>query len=991
WREAEMIALTPKSFSLLRVLVENAGRLVTKEELLEKVWPGTFVTDAVLKVCVLEIRRALNENHKNPRFIQTLHRRGYRFICPVDTAPVSNPAPPRTVAPPEISPPPVLIGREFETARFEEYLRRVQQGSRQIVFLSGEPGIGKTALVEHLLRMGAKEGIPLAIGQCLEHFGEREPYYPLLDAFQRAVRQWGDARILPVLRQHAPTWLAQMPGLLSPEESDRLRADVFGATRERMLREMSDAIDVLAAASPLVLVLEDLHWGDVSTLDWIRWVANRREQSRLLVVATYRPVEVILNNHPLKALKQELVARKLASELPIDPLSPEAVQAYVDHRFQPNGFPVAFSEMLYRLSGGNSLFLVNISNFCHEQGIIVNCGDGWCLRGDLQTLRHAVPETLAQVIEHQAEHLTAQERDLLETASVAGLEFALAFLPRLRDDAAAEELCESLSKRKLFLRAADMAELPGGEISPRYAFIHAIYRQFFYRGLSPARRIKLHQAAGTTIEESTHGDTIFATEMAHHFQESHQWEKAIHYLCAAAQTAARRHAHHEASTLLHRASKAVERLPESRRTQIDLDTREQIGLHYRLTGQLERSILEFEQLAKIAARQDNPRAQLKAKLWLASVYSWNDRTECLAASDETVKLAESETCADFRANVRGQAAYWNLLFRGWSHMDARDSETALRAAVRTGDQALIALHASRHSYFQSLAGGYDAASDTAEIGLRAAFDAGNLADYAIGQYFQAWALLHAGRWGQMEQLLDGATRLAQRNRHEHWTILFRLMEAWLRIHAHSFEEARNLAEDCLTRARRVRHEFSQQMALVLLGQANTGLGDFDYASECFDELGEWQSRQRILMDWIWQMPLQQGLAELHLASGDPERSQREAARFLEVAEAAAEPTWRALSHLSLARAALILDQQSAFENEVYTGLAAIERHDAPLAEWRLRALAAQLDPDGKHRDCALAILDRLTAQPLSQDLTSSLLRSPEVRLLAGSSSEFAGV
>src|SRR5262249_28773002 len=132
-----------------------------------------------------------------------------------------------------------------------------------------------------------------------------------------------------VLRQHAPTWVAQLPSL----DTDRAAPPPVATTPARMLRELADALEVLTRERPLVLVLEGLHWSDASTIHLIAYVARRRETARLLLIGTFRPADAIVYDNPLRAVKQELHARGQCDELSLGPLSLEDVQAYVDGRF----------------------------------------------------------------------------------------------------------------------------------------------------------------------------------------------------------------------------------------------------------------------------------------------------------------------------------------------------------------------------------------------------------------------------------------------------------------------------------------------------------------------------------------------------------------------------------------------------------------------------------------------------------------------------------
>jgi DNA-binding winged helix-turn-helix (wHTH) protein len=183
WRQYETapderIALTLKAFAVLHYLVEHAGRLVPQEELLEAVWPETYIKPEVLKSRIFELRRALEDRPRAPRFIETLPRRGYRFIAAVEAGPAMVPV---------VSVPPVpghLVGRRGALETLYECLHRALHHQRQIVLVTGEPGIGKTALVDAFTQHALAEvpGLRLARGQCLEGYGGTEAYYPMLEA-----------------------------------------------------------------------------------------------------------------------------------------------------------------------------------------------------------------------------------------------------------------------------------------------------------------------------------------------------------------------------------------------------------------------------------------------------------------------------------------------------------------------------------------------------------------------------------------------------------------------------------------------------------------------------------------------------------------------------------------------------------------------------------------------------------------------------------------
>ena len=427
------ISLTRKAFAVLRYLVEHPGRLVTKQELLEAVWSQTYVSEGVLTNCILRLRKVLADDARIPHFIETVHGRGYRLITPLplDSQSVSSSkfqvpslATQHSALRTQHS---VLVGREAELQQLRVSLEQALEGVRQLVFVTGEPGIGKTTVEEAFLEQVAAEGtVWIGRGQCIEHYGAGEAYMPVLEALGRLCREPGGERLLALLSQHAPTWLVQMPALLSATELEALQRQIEGATQERMLREMAEAVEAVTAERPLVLVLEDLHWSDVSTLELLALLARRREPARLLVLGTYRPVEMLGQEHPLRAVKQELQLHGQCEELRLGALSAEDVREYLAGRFAGSALPAGLAQAIHRRTSGNPLFMVNVVEDLIAQGGLAEVEGRWVLNAAVEVLESRVPESLQQMIERQIERLSAEEQRVLEVASVAGAEFSAA-------------------------------------------------------------------------------------------------------------------------------------------------------------------------------------------------------------------------------------------------------------------------------------------------------------------------------------------------------------------------------------------------------------------------------------------------------------------------------------------------------------------------------------------------------------------------------------
>ena len=573
WRGSLAIPLRPKAFAVLCYLLRHAGRLVTKEELLDAVWPETFVGEAVLKVTVRQIREALDDDPKSPRFIATAHRRGYRFVgrisesgqTPAGRETRANEAAmasPRQAA----QPPPAIVGRDDALSRMRRWLERARSGQRQIVFVTGEAGIGKTALLDTFARIVESDRtIRVGRGQCLEQYGTSEAYMPVLEAIGRLCRE--DRQVVDVLRAHAPMWLMQMPSLVSASDRESLRLEVLGATRERMLREISDALEALTADQPLALLLEDLHWSDYSTLDLISYLARQRQAAKLMVIGTYRTAELTISGHPLGAVKRDLHAKQQCEELPLEYLSEEAVAEYLSVRFPANRLPPQLAGLIHERTEGNPLFMTNAVDYLVAARLIVEREGTWDLVAEIEKVEVGVPESIKQMIAKQLDQLDARQRRTLEAASVAGAEFStLTVAAGLEEDReAVDALCDELARHGQFIQDRGTSELPGGETVTRYAFVHTLYRNVLYEEMASSKRVRLHRRVGEQ-EEALYGESAveIAAGLAMHFERGSSYRRAIKYLKQAAENAIRRFAYREAVGLARRGLELLPRLPDDR-------------------------------------------------------------------------------------------------------------------------------------------------------------------------------------------------------------------------------------------------------------------------------------------------------------------------------------------------------------------------------------------------------------------------------------------
>ena len=587
WRGDQLLPLPPKPLAVLVSLVAHAGHVVTKEALLEAVWPDAVVTEGVLKTCLVQIRQALGERAKTPRYIATVHRQGYRFIAPVTVVeqlqeadlalsqkPVAFAKQPQGPGPVSRAPG-LIVGREAELAQLHQWWARALQGERQVVVVTGEAGIGKTAIVETFVaQVVGREPLWIGRGQCIEHYGAGEAYLPLLEALGRLCRGPDGDRLFHLLHHHAPSGLMQLPGLVSTTEFEGLQRRVSGTTRERMLRELVEAVEVLTAERPLLLVLEDLHWSDSATLEWLTYVARRLDWARLLVLGTYRPVEAMVRAHPVRTVMQELQRHGRGVELALPYLPETGVAAYLAQRFGEGTLPDELARVLRQRTDGNPLFLVMVVDELVRQGILREGAGGWEVAEGLEAAVRGVPESLRHLIEQQLEQLPCTDRELLEAASVAGAEFSATAVAVSIDNVeeAVEARCDALARRGQFLRPLSVTDWPDGTVSAQYAFMHTLFQEILYERVPVSRRVRWHRQIGARLERG-YGPQAreLAAKLAKHFVRGRDPWRAVQYLQYAGENALRRSAHQEAISHLHQGLALLSSLPETpERTQQEL-------------------------------------------------------------------------------------------------------------------------------------------------------------------------------------------------------------------------------------------------------------------------------------------------------------------------------------------------------------------------------------------------------------------------------------
>ena len=766
WRDAREVKLTPRAAAVLCVLAERAQDVVAKQELFDRVWGGMAVGDDALTSCIQELRGALGDDARNPRYIETRHRRGYRLMVPATAVVDRNEtAAPLPVSAPE---PSRLVGRRAELEDLGRSFERARSGRRQIVFVTGEPGIGKSSLADAFLEpLQSDRRVRIAHGQCLDHHGVGEPYLPLIEALTRLAGGQDGTAVKAILSAQAPSWLAQMPSLWSRSERSVLEAR-GRPTRERMMRELTLAVETIATDATLVLKLEDIHWSDASTLDWLAHVARRPEHARLMVLATLRPADAAAAKAGLDDLVNELALHGRCTEIALAPLGLEAIETYLKARLGDRDAAARSREMgplLLERTGGNPLFLTSIVNQLLRQASPAGASGAIV----------SIPQDVRRFIDRQIDELGESDRDMLAVASVVRREFATATVAAaLEIDAEqVESACARLVRQGVFITKSASAVWPDGTRVELYAFRHDLYRELLYDRLPPTRRATSHARVGRRLEAGWSGNLdAIAAELAEHFERGNALARAIPHHQRAAAKAMRRSANEEAIGHLRRALDALVHVAdEAERIKLEVNLHIGLGAAFMaMHGFGAPQVLEAYSRAEVLCERLGQPADIFPALWGQWLFRWG-RSEVDAAwrlCERLLALAEKSGDAGLKLQAH-HAAWATSLGRG----ELADVERHAQAGLALYDTKIHQAMASSYGNhdpstcarnFSALAlaltGEEDRARATADRALAVATSLNDPFSLALTLFFSAATAQILGDVAIAAQRAEAGERLA---------------------------------------------------------------------------------------------------------------------------------------------------------------------------------------------------------------------------------------
>src|SRR5215210_14952 len=762
YRGDEVVPLEPRAVCVLRHLVRQAGRVVGKEELLDEVWPDAYVTDGVLKKAVSQLRRALNDPPQQSRFVETYHRRGYRFVAAVQSAAV--------VAPPSLAAVErgekgerderdldfdQLAGREAEMEVLRAEYRRSLAGQATGLLVLGDPGIGKTQLSRHFQSWAGRQGALCLYTRFFDYGGSRvAPAALFLDLLRTAlVVERPDelrAAIETSLGVALPPELFAASRGFAPAEPLALSSSEAAALSSQTALALASCFVALSRQRPLVLQLDDLQWADPFALEVGTHLLRAARGERLLVVGFARPPAA---GEPLAVWRRVQAGFRSLCEIPLRGLGEEgfrqalgAILGFPEDAEDAEGTEGAENEpkiaeedlrRLHRLTEGNPYFLTEVLRGLAADGIVYRAPDGRWRCDRLRSLR--LPETLATAARSFLHALDPEVREVLEIAAVLGDEVRISLLALVADRTAAD--FEQILSRALQAGVVSTAQLSPGEDC---RFRHTIHRQVLYDDMAPWRRRTYHAHGARSLEQlfAAEPDRISEALAAHH-RAAGERLRSFAWDLRAAQAALGRWQWREGLAC---AERAREDAAELRRAgaagpaPADLiELRIVLGRSLSVLGRAREAEIELESAAAAAADLKDESTLAHAFFHLAQARAAQGRqADARAASERALALFTAQSDERAAAPVRLQLASIRIAMGEYS--GAAESLESEAAGLRP---ALCVSHAGPRGWALALQSRYAEAIPLLEVAAtdrRAAEDAQGLA--SILRRLQ-WA--HLGR------------------------------------------------------------------------------------------------------------------------------------------------------------------------------------------------------------------------------------------------------
>jgi tetratricopeptide (TPR) repeat protein len=716
-------------------------------------------------------------------------------------------------------------------------------------------------------------------------------------------------------------------------------------------------------------------------------VGARGDGLCLLTIATYRPSELFLAEHPFVGVKRELQARGVCEEIALGFLSKEDIARYLTLEFPDHSFPEELVDFVHARTDGSPLFMVNVIRYLQDAGALID-RNGWRLVTPLSEIEKEVPGSIRSMIERKIDRLDEVDRRLLIAASVQGLEFHAAVVAEAMeaDEAEIEESLEKLDQVHTFVRRVGEEEMPDGSLTLRYRFVHALYQNALYDTLTPTRRAKLSSAVANALVQR-HGEDISAVagELGLLFEVARDFARASDSFLQAAQKAIRVCANQEAVELCRRSIENAKKLQgNDRESRVVAAAFELAYLHETISG-FDDAIESFEmaECAAQAAGMNEERIQAICGRGMCC-YNIARIDEVRADGERAMELARSINSAVGVASAELVFASLHLCL---GELDAakplfdRAVPVLQKARLQMAELEWLMLSGALHVWRQE----YDDANRILRFAKDRAREAGSGFAIIGAHFFHGLVLGNQGQLGEAVETLTEGRRLAELNQDKYWLPRLPNTVAWLHRELGDPERSHLLNLENVELAREYEMPEGKANAHVNLAIDYMDLGEPARAHEnllkaesIFDE--------DIWYRWRYNIRLKAAFARYWILKGDLVAARGYAEASKEAARAHGDRKYRAWAQKTLGEIALMLDDVDTAGTCLDNAIGILANNPCPTIEWRIltsRAeLAAQLGDAAtadEFRGRARATIQSLADSVTDDALKTRFLKSPVVR------------
>jgi eukaryotic-like serine/threonine-protein kinase len=705
----------------------------------------------------------------------------------------------------------VFVGRERELDEMREALEDSLGGRGHLMLLVGEPGIGKTRTAEELATYAQVRGARVHWGRC--HEGEGAPaYWPWAQALRSYVRDadpvglaWELGPSAPEVAQLVPEVRERIGDVADPPDLEPDQA------RFRLFDSITTFLRNAAGSRPLVIVLDDLHWADEPSLLLLKFVARNLSDVGLLILGTYRDVE-LGRHHPLAQTLAELGEIEQTRRVTLRGLDLPAIERFIEMTAGIEA-PPGLAAAVHEQTEGNPFFLGEVVRLlASEQRLDATGPGGWEL---------AIPQGVREVVGRRLDRLSDEANQVLAQAAVAGREFDFDVLAAVADcdrDMVTRALDEAVEARVL----AELPRVPG-----RYSFSHALVRETLYAEIPAGRRVQLHGEIGRALEERYRDDVeSHLSEIAHHLLEAApagDVARAVDFAERAARRASEQLAHEDAVKHLERALEASDlaaAAARDRRLRLLLE----LGRARTRAGRFAAARETFDEAAQLAERSADHACLIDATLGMVTVAEAGGVDErVLELVRRSLEIAGEEDSRERALLLTGfaQEIYW----QDPTGKAKEALDEAIAVARRIGDQQTLAIALSRRQFdlTSSPAERLEMATELLEIAERAGAEEMVLRSHA----YRLNNMLMLGDIDGVDRELEIYSRLAQKLRQpQHlWHIpALRGMRATM---DGRFDDAEELAAEALAGGQRAEEPLSAQFYAIQMSVLRTLRGDIE--------------------------------------------------------------------------------------------------------------------------------------------------------------------